>query len=227
MDSMLTTRTSLRGGPSRPESRVTNGSCEATPRRLVHIVDDDGEVRRSTAVLLGAVGYRTQTWADGRSFLRGVPAFGPSCVLLDLIMPDLTGIEVQEQLRDCDVRLSLIFMTGAGQVQSAVRAIRSGAFHFLEKPFDPAELHDTLAQAFAQMDEPIGRKAIVRERVGRLTRREHQVLAGLAAGLPNKSIAFDLGISPRTIEVHRANIMRKVEANSFAEVLRLAFEAGM
>lgn len=195
--------------------------------RLVHIVDDDGEVRRSTAVLLGAYGYRVHAWADGRSFLRAAGAFGPSCVLLDLAMPHVDGLDVQAQLHARGVKLPLIFITGAGEVQSAVKAMRSGAFHFLEKPFEPAELHRLLDQAFTQIGEPDGRVAAAQSKIGALTRRERDVLTALVTGLPNKSIAFDLGVSPRTIEVHRANIMRKFDAMNFAQALRIAFDAGL
>ena len=194
---------------------------------LVHIVDDDVEVRHSTAVLLGAFGYRTQTWTGGKAFLRAAPAIGPSCVLLDLAMPEMSGLEVQSQLIARSIRLPLIFMTGAAEVGSAVSAMRSGAIHFLEKPFAASELMFALEEGFCALGEPDARVSLARGKISCLTRREREVLSGLVAGLPNKSIAFDLGISPRTIEEHRDSIIRKFGAINFAQPLRIAFEAGM
>lgn len=205
-------------------ARGTAQSCG----RLVHIVDDDDAVRRSESALLKSMGYHIQTWMDGRSFLKAAPSLGPSCILLDLTMPGPDGISVQIELARQGINWPIIFLSGTGNVPQAVTAVKQGAVHFLLKPTPPAELKRILDQAFerlAELEEQGEGGCLAQTRLSRLTPRENDVLNGLVEGLPNKSIAFDLGVSPRTIEAHRAKIMRKLEANNFAHVLRTVFEA--
>jgi len=196
--------------------------------RLVQIVDDDDAVRRSQSVLLKSLGFHVQSWTNGNSFLEAAPTLGPSCVLLDLSMPSLDGLTVQSELARMGIRWPIVFLSGTADVPQAVSALRQGAVHFLVKPAAPSQLTVVLDQAFESLNRPIegsGASVAAKARLARLTPRETEVLEGLASGLPNKSIAFDLGISPRTIEAHRASIMKKLEAPNFARVLQTVFEA--
>jgi len=160
--------------------------------------------------------------------LKTAPELEPGCILLDIRMPGMDGLEVQEALRSKGVTLPVIIMTGHGDVSLAVQAMKAGAVDFIEKPFEKAVLISAIDQALDQLK----RSAASRERsdealvrLQALTPREREVLDGLAKGLPNKTIAYDLGISPRTVEIHRANLMSKLGARSLSEALRLAFAA--
>lgn len=195
--------------------------------RLIHVIDDDDGFRRSQALLLKSLGYHVQTWINGRSFLKAAPSLSPSCILLDLAMPGIGGLSVQSELSRLGISWPIIFVSGTADVPQAVMAIQSGAMHFLVKPTSSAELKQTIDLAFDRLadveSDPGG--VFAKEKLSRLTPRETDVLEGLVQGLPNKSIAFNLGISTRTIEAHRAKIMRKLEANNFAHALKTVFEA--
>lgn len=198
-------------------------------RRLVHVVDDEDSIRRSASFLLRTSGFDVRTYTSGPDFLKDVRTAAPGCILLDVRMPEMDGLEVQRELSARGVMMPIIILTGHGDVPIAVQAMKDGAFEFLEKPFEKATLLSTLDAAFIQLDQrdataKSAQKAIVR--IAALTPRERDVLHGLAAGLANKIIAYNLGISQRTVEVHRANIMTKLEVRSFSAALRLAFAAG-
>lgn len=200
-----------------------------TERRLVHLVDDEDAIRRSAGFLLRTSGFDVRTHVSGVAFLKEVKAAEPGCVLLDVRMPEMDGLEVQKQLAERGVGWPVIILTGHGDVPIAVQAMKAGAIDFLEKPFDKATLLRVLDTGFAIFDQHDAAAASAEEakvRIAALTPREQDVLRGLADGLPNKTIAYDLGISPRTVEVHRANLMTKLEVHSLSEALRLAFAAG-
>ena len=199
-------------------------------RRPVHVVDDDDSVRKAGAFMLRTAGHPVQLGPDGVSFLRHAHAPGDGCVLLDIGLPEMDGLEVQAEMRRRGLRMPVIIVTGHGEVRTAVHAMRNGAIDFLEKPFERDVLLSVIDLAFTRIhhDDDRDRQADdARVRIAGLTPREREVMAGLAAGLPNKTIAFDLGISPRTVEVHRANVMTKLGVDSLSGALRIAFAAGM
>ncbi len=201
-----------------------------TNRKLVHIVDDEDAIRRSASFMLKTSGYAVETWATGVAFLKEIRHVPEGCVLLDVRMPDMDGLEVQQALLERGVTMPVIVLTGHADVSIAVRAMKAGAVDFLEKPFEKAVLISAIETAFdrlAKADGATARAAEANVVLGVLTPREREVLEGLAQGLPNKTIAYDLGISPRTVEVHRANLMAKLEVRSLSDALRLAFAAGL
>jgi two-component system response regulator FixJ len=196
--------------------------------RLVHLVDDDEAIRRSVGFMLKTSGFHVRAYESGVELLKAAPELEPGCILLDIRMPGMDGLEVQETLRSKGVTLPVIIMTGHGDVSLAVQAMKAGAVDFIEKPFEKAVLISAIDQALDQLKRSAASRersdeALVRLRA--LTPREREVLDGLAKGLPNKTIAYDLGISPRTVEIHRANLMSKLGARSLSEALRLAFAA--
>lgn len=197
---------------------------------LVHVVDDEESIRKSLSFLLRSARHRVQCWTSGTVFLRGVARGEPACVLLDIRMPEMDGLEVQAQMAAQGIGLPVIVLTGHGDVTLAVKAMKAGAVDFLEKPFDRQKLLDALARAFTQLADADTRRdmaAAAQVQIAALTARERDVITGLACGYPNKTIAYDLGISPRTVEVHRANLMAKLEVTNFADALRIAFAAGL
>lgn len=201
-----------------------------TSTRLVHIVDDEESMRRSTSYALKTAGYTVATWASGVEFLKEVRHVERGCILLDIRMPEIDGLEVQQILGERGVTMPVVVMTGHGDIGIAVRAMKGGAADFLEKPFERATLLTAVEAAFeriTQAETVTARAADAEVVLGVLTPRERDVLDGLARGLPNKTIAYDLGISPRTVEVHRANLMTKLEVRSLSDALRIAFAAGM
>jgi two-component system response regulator FixJ len=198
--------------------------------KLVHIVDDEDSIRRSLDFLLRSAGFRTERWEDGAAFLKGTEKAQPACVLLDVRMPGMDGLQVQAEMTSRGYNLPVIVLTGHGDIGTAVRAMRGGAVDFLEKPFNRERLLDALTVGFAKIEDreaARNREDWARTEIGKLTEREKEVLEGLACGYPNKTIAYDLGISSRTVEVYRANVMSKFEVGNFADALRVAFAAGM
>lgn len=196
--------------------------------RLVHLVDDDEAIRRSAGFMLKTSGFRVQTYESGDQLLKAAGLLDPGCVLLDIRMPGMDGLEVQQALKERGVGLPVVIMTGHGDVTLAVQAMKAGAIDFIEKPFEKAVLLGAIDQAFNRLDRSTDTRERANEaevRLNALTPREREVLDGLAQGLPNKTIAYDLGISPRTVEIHRANLMSKLGVRSLSEALRIAFAA--
>lgn len=194
--------------------------------KLVHVVDDDDSVRRSVGFMLKTSGYKVCSYASGSEILKNAKSLQEGCVLLDIRMPDMDGLEVQEALQERGVTLPVIIMTGHGDVPLSVRAMKAGAIDFIEKPFEKQTLINAVEEGFSTLrrtDSARDRSKEANVRLQALTAREREVLDGLAQGLPNKTIAYDLGISPRTVEIHRANLMTKLGVRSLSEALRLAF----
>ncbi len=199
-------------------------------RRMIHIVDDEDAIRRSASFMLKTSGFDVQTWASGVLFLKEVRSVEPGCILLDVRMPEMDGLEVQQALSASGIAMPVIVLTGHGDISIAVRAMKAGAVDFIEKPFEKAKLLDAIEAGFAQLDDKAGRATRAHDAstaIAALTDRERDVLEGLAQGLPNKTIAYDLGISPRTVDVHRANLMTKLNVRTLSDALRLAFAAGL
>ncbi|MDX5983153.1 response regulator transcription factor [Sphingomonas echinoides] len=201
-----------------------------TPKRTVHLVDDEESIRKSAGFMLKTSGFAVQTYASGIAFLKAVKTAEPGCILLDVRMPGMDGLEVQEVLAERGITMPVIVLTGHGDVGIAVRVMKAGAVDFLEKPFEKSALLASIGVAFSRLDKSDARslrEAEARVRVAVLTPREREVLIGLANGFPNKTIAYDLDISTRTVEVHRANLMTKLEVHSLSDALRIAFAAGL
>jgi len=199
-------------------------------RRMIHIVDDDDAIRRSASFMLKTSGFDVRTWASGVAFLKDAREVEAGCILLDVRMPEMDGLQVQQALLESGIAMPVIVLTGHGDIGIAVRAMKAGAVDFIEKPFEKAKLLEAIEAGFAQLGDMAGRadRALdAATAIAALTDRERDVLEGLAQGLPNKTIAYDLGISPRTVEVHRANLMTKLAVRSLSDALRLAFAAGM
>jgi two-component system response regulator FixJ len=195
--------------------------------RIVHLVDDDEAIRRSASFMLKTSGFSVRTFVSGVEFLKE-RALEPGCILLDVRMPEVDGIEVQQALHARGVTLPVIVMTGHGDVDVAVQAMKQGAVDFIEKPFEKALLLSAIEEGFSRIED-VGqsrtRATEARIMLEALTPRERDVLLGLARGFANKTIAFDLGISRRTVEVHRSNLMTKLGVASFSGALRIAFAA--
>ena len=202
----------------------------------IYIVDDDEAVRDSLQILTESYDYETETFESGTAFLEAVERIGSGCVLLDVRMPDIDGLEIQARLAQANPRLAVIIITGHGDVPMAVKAMKAGAFDFIEKPFTDDVLMESLGRAsahskhLAQAQDNAGSSEVNNEVLGRieeLTPRERDVLDQLIIGRPNKIIAYELGISPRTVEVHRARVMEKMQAKSLSHLVRMALAAGL
>ncbi|MCP5151102.1 MAG: response regulator transcription factor [Ectothiorhodospiraceae bacterium] len=195
-----------------------------TASPVVFVVDDDEAVRRSLELLLSAAGLQSRAFATAEAFLAEHDPDSSGCLIVDLQMPGLSGLELQQRLIEEAVSLPTIFLTGHGDVPAAVQALKSGAVDFVQKPYDPetllAQVEAALARA-AEARERAEREASVRERLALLTPREREVLERVAAGSANKVIAIDLDISERTVELHRSRGMRKMEVRSAAALARL------
>jgi two-component system response regulator FixJ len=198
--------------------------------QTLYIVDDDEDVRESAAMLLEAAGYEVTTFASGIEFLERLDAAQPACILLDIHMPGMDGLEVQRELAERGISFPVIVLTGQGDISIAVQAMKNGAFEFLEKPYPNEVLLASVAAAFAKLGAVIEDHAAVAEakaRLAKLTKREMEVMRGLLAGLPNKLIAYELDISGRTVEVYRGNVMTKLAAQSLSAAVRTALAAGV
>lgn len=198
--------------------------------RLIAVVDDDDGVRSSTARLLELEGYRTHSFSDGLQFLSALEQAQFACTLLDMRMPGLDGMAVLERLCELQGAPTVIVVTGHGDVQAAVAAMRLGAFDFLEKPYDPDRLLDAVAEALTHNAGRAGARADAeraRGLVASLSPRQLAVLQGLVEGLPNKLIAHRLDLSPRTVEMHRTALMDKLGVRSLSEAVRIAVAAGV
>lgn len=196
--------------------------------RLVHVVDDEEAIRRSVGFMLKTSGYQVRSYENGMDLLKRGSELESGTVLLDIRMPGMDGLEVQQALKTKGVTLPVIIMTGHGDVTLAVQAMKAGAIDFIEKPFEKEVLLSAIERALDRLNRSaadVDRAEEAAVRLQALTPREREVLDGLAKGLPNKTIAYDLGISPRTVEIHRSNLMNKLGVRSLSEALRLAFAA--
>ena len=196
---------------------------------VVSIVDDDADVRDSLQALLESAGFEVWTFDSAKKVLDHPSLSQSSCLITDIRMPDMDGLTLQEELVRRQIAVPVIVVTGHGDVPLAVRAMRAGAIDFMEKPFDDGALIENVKRAIGQGREYRDRSSLqlaAQQKIGLLTERERQVLEHLVGGKPNKVIAFELDISPRTVEIHRANLMEKMQARSLSDVVRLAIAAG-
>jgi two-component system, LuxR family, response regulator FixJ len=206
-----------------------------TTARLVHVIDDDDGVRDSLAFLLEAAGYRVRAYESGQRFLDGFAGAEAGCVLTDVRMPGLTGLQLVVRLKSLGSRLPIIVMTGHADVPLAVEAMKAGVDDFIEKPFDDQEIirsiEAALERAEASHKRPghidDGERAETLRRLGTLSMRERQVLEALVEGKANKVMARDLGISPRTVEIYRANLMQKMGAMNLSQLVRMTLLAAL
>ena len=200
------------------------------PGNTVHVIDDDDAARDSLEFLLKSARLQVQTYDSARNFLKQISGAAAGCIITDVRMPEINGIELLRKVREMDLQTPVIVITGHADVPLAVEAMRAGAIEFLEKPYDDelllAAVRTALGQARDQATQNNEKQAL-HERLSALSMREREVLEGLVAGKPNKLIAFDLGISPRTVEIYRANVMTKMQAGSLSELVRMALVSGI
>lgn len=199
-----------------------------TSDRLIYLVDDDDGIRQSASFMLRHAGYRVETYPDGADFVEAFQENGQAAVLLDYQMPQMDGLSVMRTLQERKSGLPVIMLTAHGDIAVAVSAMKMGAVDFLEKPFEKKSIMAALDKAFTRSKDAAGareRRQVAERKLSVLTTRELEVLTRLAMGDTNKMVAAHLGISPRTAEVHRANLMEKLEAGSLSAALRIAFAA--
>lgn len=195
---------------------------------VVHLIDDDDAVRQSLAFMLSASGYAVRVYESAQLFLDAVPTLQPGCIVTDVRMPGMDGLELQLRLKALNVAMPVIVITGHGDVPLAVQAMKAGAVDFIEKPFGDESLLSAIRVAVGRQTLDAVRAAEIagiRARMATLSTREMEVLEGLVQGHPNKTIAYDLQISARTVEVHRANVMTKMSASTLSDLLRMVFIA--
>jgi two-component system response regulator FixJ len=205
-------------------------SAMPSDKAIVHVIDDDEAMRESLCFLLGTVGMEVKTYESPMAFLDIAATVTAGCVITDVRMPELSGVELLRRLRELKLDIPVIVITGHGDVALAVEAMKIGAIDFLEKPFDDEVLLGSVRTALNQLDQDRRRqteRSDIEVRLASLTNRERDVLDGLVAGHANKQIAYDLGISPRTIEIYRANLMTKMQAASLSDLVRMALIAGL
>ena len=195
---------------------------------IIFVVDDDAAVRHSTEMLIRSMGLRAESFASAAEFLEDFDPQQPGCVILDIRMPEMSGLELQEHLRERDATIPVIFVTGHGDVPMAVKAMKAGAVDFIQKPFRDQELIDRVHAALDQDKEQRrqeAHRAKIEARINALTSRETEVMGLVVDGKANKEIAFDLGLSPRTVEIHRARVMTKMKAGSLPDLVRKVLTA--
>jgi two-component system, LuxR family, response regulator FixJ len=199
-------------------------------RRIVHVVDDDDALRESLTFLLRSAKIDVESYSSAAAFLDALPNASLSCVITDVRMPGLSGIDLLKRLEELKIGIPVIVVTGHGDVPLAVEAMKHGAMDFLEKPFDDEVLLASVQSALRKREGETKRymeRATIEGRLAALSNRERDVLGGLVAGRANKQIAFDLGISPRTVEIYRSNLMDKMQAGSLSDLVRMALIVGM
>lgn len=197
---------------------------------IVHIVDDEEPIRKSLAFMLTIEGFVVRLHESATAFLTAAPGVHNGVLITDLRMPDMSGVDLLRRLNDLPAAIPSIVITGHGDVPMAVEAMKAGALDFIEKPFEDEVLIEAIKRAAGEIaEERRGTVDVedIRAKFDSLTEREKQVLGGVVAGLANKSIAYDLDISPRTVEVHRASVMSKMQAKSLPELVRMALAAGI
>ena len=198
--------------------------------RAVHIIDDDQALRESLAFLLQAAQLEVRSFDSAKAFLDALPDASVGCVITDIRMPDMSGIDLLRRLKELKVGIPVIVITGHGDVPLAVEAMKIGAADFFEKPFNDDQLVASVRAALQQQQGQTKRgaeRAEIEHRISTLSAREKDVLTGLIEGRANKQIAFDLGISPRTVEIYRANLMNKMQADSLSDLVRMALVVQM
>ena len=200
------------------------------PEPVIYVIDDDEAVRQSLEFLLKTAGLNVRSFDSARTFLEVLPEIRSGCIVTDVRMPEITGIDLLRRVKELGLDLPVIVITGHGDISLAVEAMKIGAVDFLEKPFDDDTLLEAVRASLTRTAGTAERNAELTEihdRLEALSNRERQVLQGLVAGKANKVIAFDLGISPRTVEIYRANLMTKMAANSLSDLVRMAMMAGI
>jgi len=200
-------------------------SENAAAQPVVHVVDDDEGQRESLAFLLRSAGIEVRNFESAKAFLDVLPGAAPGCVITDVRMPDMSGIELLRRLKELKIGVPVIVITGHGDIGLAVEAMKIGATDFFEKPFNDDLLVASVRAALLQQQDLTKRhteRAEIENRISTLSAREKDVLVGLIQGRANKQIAFDLGISPRTVEIYRANLMNKMQADSLSDLVRMA-----
>jgi two-component system, LuxR family, response regulator FixJ len=200
------------------------------PEPVIYVIDDDDAVRQSLEFLLKTAGLSVRSFDSARTFLEVLPEIRSGCIVTDVRMPEITGIDLLRRVKELGLDLPVIVITGHGDISLAVEAMKIGAVDFLEKPFDDDTLLEAVRASLTRTAGTAERNAELTEihdRLEALSNRERQVLQGLVAGKANKVIAFDLGISPRTVEIYRANLMTKMAANSLSDLVRMAMIAGI
>jgi two-component system response regulator FixJ len=196
----------------------------------VYIVDDDSSVRDSLELLLKASGYDVRSFASGNELLKAIPSLSFGCLIIDVRMPDIDGLELQRRLAELNATLPVVVITGYGDVATAVSAMKAGAVDFVEKPFSKDAIVGSVELALNHRPRsPVDNREreAIEKRLGLLSPREREVLDGLIAGQPNKVIAYNLSLSIRTVEIHRARVMDKMQAGSLSELVRFAINAGI
>jgi len=196
---------------------------------VVHLIDDDEAVRQALAFLLATAGHAVRVYESAEAFLEAAGTAQPGCIVSDVRMPGIDGLALQRRLKDIGITLPVVIMTGHADVPLAVEAMKAGAVDFIEKPFDDQVLLSAIQVALTRQGAAGQRNAEAKQilaKIDALSDRERQVLDGLVAGHPNKTIAYDLQLSPRTVEVHRANLMTKMGAHSLSELVRMVVIAG-
>ena len=199
-------------------------------KAIVHVIDDDEAIRQSLAFLLQAAKLEVKTYSSAMAFLDALPDAASSCVITDVRMPGMSGVDLLRRLKELKIGVPVIVITGHGDVALAVEAMKIGAVDFLEKPFDDEVLLASVQSALKRQDGETKRhteRLEIEGRLASLSNRERDVLGGLVAGRANKQIAFDLGISPRTVEIYRANLMNKMKAGSLSDLVRMALIVGI
>jgi FixJ family two-component response regulator len=216
-------------GLSAPACLNRNGRHAITPSTIL-VVDDDPSVRQSLMRVVSSAGYAVEAFASAKDFLAREPCVGPCCIVLDVQMPGLTGLDLQETLTRAGQRIPVVFITGHGDIAMSVTAMKGGAVDFLTKPFEGENLLEAIERAVTKHLEDLsqeGRTADARERFKRLTPRETEICALVVTGMLNKQIAGELGITERTVKAHRARVMGKMQAGSVADLVRLADRVGV
>lgn len=193
----------------------------------IFILDDDAAVRDSLSMLIESAGYKAEAFASCREFLARPPYPPRACLLLDVHMPEMSGLQLQDEMARRGLKLPVIVMTGQADVPVAVRAMKAGALDFIEKPFSDEVMLDSIRNALTAPAAKAAGDPVIAKRIAELTPREHDVMLQMIAGNPNKVTAYNLGISPRTVEIHRARVMEKMAARSLSELVRMALAVGL